>query len=60
MEKKGRLCLTRRPMGKRIRITTPDNTEIWIGVSKIRPDRGVITIEADKDVEILREELIKE
>lgn len=60
MSKPGHLCLSRKPKGKRIKIITPDGTEIWIGIQDIRRDRAVILIEADQETKILREEIIND
>ena len=59
MQKTGRLCITRSAQGKRIKITTPDNHVIWVGIAKTRFNRAVVAIEATREVKILREELLE-
>jgi sRNA-binding carbon storage regulator CsrA len=47
--------------GQRVRITTPEGVVIWVTFAGIDPERGRrvrLGIEAPKDVEILREEVI--
>lgn len=58
MKQAGRLKLTRKVNGPRIYIETPGGEQIWISVSKTTRHQASIMIEAQKDVKILREEII--
>jgi carbon storage regulator CsrA len=49
------LCLSRRP-GERIRIRTPDGTEIWVVLVEVDRNKVKIGIQAPLACEVQREE----
>ena len=59
MAHNGKLALTRTPRKDRILIQTPDKQDIWIAVSNFRREKVTITIEADTEFKIVREELLE-
>lgn len=60
MEKqKGTLALTRKQSETFI-IQTKDGDTIKVGISQIQGNRATVFIQADKDILIVREELLRE
>lgn len=56
-----RLTITLRNVergGERVRVLTPDGHEVWLsyrGMNNENPHTAVVTFEADREVEIMRE-----
>ncbi len=57
MDKPTNITLTRR-VDERIRIKTPSGDIIWVKLSSTRGQQARIQIQAQRDVEIFREELL--
>lgn len=56
----GQLVCSRK-VGERIRIKLEDGREIWITLVEVRHNcKGRIAVQADRSIEIMREELLTE
>jgi len=55
----GNLVITRYE-GERVRIRTGSGEIIWVTLASVQKNKGRLAIQADKSVEVLREELVPE